>query len=68
MLHPVIEMFATRARLLEAQEDPSGLDDAIAHLAAWIDQCRGRLSEEDLAVLNGVGAVLYREGLLRRGQ
>ncbi|MGM9485559.1 hypothetical protein ACS5PN_30500 [Roseateles sp. NT4] len=68
MLHPIIELFATKAQRLEAQGDPAGLDDAIAHLAAWIERCRSRLSEEDIAVLGEVGALLYREGQQRRGQ
>ncbi len=67
MLHPIIELFANKAQRLEAQGDPAGLDDAMAHLAAWIERCRARLSEEDLAVLGEVGALLYREGQQRRG-
>ncbi|CAN5714444.1 hypothetical protein BH10PSE18_BH10PSE18_08010 [soil metagenome] len=68
MIHPTIELFEQRAALLDVQGSDKGLDDAIAELAAWIGLAAGRLTEDDLAVLGGIGGVLYREGLRRRSQ
>lgn len=48
------------------QESGKGLGDAIADLAAWMSLAADHLTEDDLAVLGGIGAVLYREGLRRR--
>lgn len=66
MTHPTIELFQQRAELLDLQGSKKGLDDAIADLAAWMDRAADHLNEDDLAVLGGIGAVLYREGLRRR--
>lgn len=65
-MHPSIEAFQVGAELLDIQAKETGLDDAIAELAAWIDLAKNRLSEDDLALLTRVGAMLYREGLSRR--
>ena len=66
MPHPLIDLFAQRAALLDLQGSSQGLDDAIAELAAWMDLARGRLSEDDMAVLGEIGGLLYREGQRRR--
>jgi len=65
-IHPFIEVFQAGAELLDAQLSHADLDDAIAQLAAWMDLAVTRLSEDDVAVLNGIGATLYREGLRKR--
>lgn len=65
-IHPSIEVFQAGAELLDAQGSHKDLDDAIAHLAAWMELAVTRLSEDDLAVLNEIGATLYREGLRKR--
>lgn len=64
--HPTISMFEARAELLDIQQSNMGLDDAIGLLAAWMSQSGHKLSEDDIAILNDVGGVLYREGLRRR--
>lgn len=66
MTHPTIELFEQRAALLGLQGSDQGLDDAIADLAAWMGLAADHLTEDDLAVLGGIGGVLYREGLRRR--
>lgn len=66
MTHPTIELFEQRAALLDLQGSDQGLDDAIADLAAWMGLAADHLTEDDLAVLGGIGGVLYREGLRRR--
>ncbi len=66
MQHPVIQAFQGGAEVLEAQGSRAGLDDVIVQLAAWMDLAAERLTEDDLVVLSGIGAVLYREGLRKR--
>ncbi len=65
-MHPTIEAFRAGAELLDVQESSAGLDDAIAQLAAWMDLASERLSEDDLVVLNAIGAMLFRAGLRHR--
>jgi len=65
-MHPTIEIFRAGAELLDVQESSAGLDDAIAQLAAWMDLASERLSEDDLVVLNTIGAMLFRAGLRHR--
>ena len=66
MLNPIIEAIQARAELLDIQQSPQGLDDALATLAGWIEMNQEELPEDDLAILLEVGAVMYREGLRRR--
>ena len=65
-VHPTIETFEDGAELLDLQDSPAGLDDAIAQLAAWMALAGEHLSEDDLIVLTAIGAMLYREGLRSR--
>jgi len=65
-MHPAIEAFQAGAELLDIQDSPAGLDDAIAKLAAWMDLAADHLSEDDLVVLTAIGATLYRAGLRSR--
>jgi len=65
-MHPTIEAFRAGAELLDVQESSANLDDAIAQLAAWMDLASERLSEDDLVVLNAIGAMLFRAGLRYR--
>ncbi|MBB1600409.1 hypothetical protein [Variovorax sp. UMC13] len=66
MTHPIIGLFEQRAALLNLQGSDKGLEDAIADLAVWMGLATDHLSEDDLAVLGGIGGLLYREGLRRR--
>ena len=66
MLNPVIEAIQARADLLDIQQSPQSLDDALATLAGWIEMNQEGLPEDDLAILLEVGAIMYREGLRRR--
>lgn len=66
MSHPVVTLFQHRAEMLDMQGSKAGTDEALVQLASWIDLERDKLSEDDLAVLVGVGAMLYRDGLARR--
>lgn len=66
MTHPTIELFEQRAALPDLQGNGKGLDDAVADLAAWMDLAEEYLTEDDPAVLAGIGGALYREGLRRR--
>lgn len=63
---PIIKRFEATAELLDIQNDQSTLDDAIARLAAWMDLAADHLTDDDCAVLVGIGALLYRDGLKRR--
>ncbi|MNV63512.1 hypothetical protein D3C71_1561120 [compost metagenome] len=67
MIHPIIELFEERSRLLDMQGSKASLDDAIAKLAAWMSLAADHLTEDDWAALGEIGAVLYREGMKRRG-
>lgn len=62
--HPIIKLFEAQAELLDIANDPASLDDAITKLAGWLDMAD--LSDDDMAVLVGIGGILYREGLRRR--
>lgn len=64
--HPTIEAFQAGAEMLDLQGNQASLDDAIAQLAAWMELASTRLHEDDLVVLTGIGATLYREGLRHR--
>jgi hypothetical protein len=66
MIHPIVQLFEEHAVLLDMQRSRAGLDEAIAHLAAWMDLARDHLTEDDWAVLGEIGGVLYREGVSRR--
>lgn len=66
MNHPIITHFEDAADLLDIAADPASLDDAIVRLAAWMDIARDHLTEDDVAVLTGIGGVLYRAGLRGR--
>jgi len=65
-IHPIIELFQAHAEVLDASGQSTTLDDAIVSLAAWLDGAQDRLTEDDMTVLADVGAIMYREGLLRR--
>ncbi|MDI3382599.1 hypothetical protein ACFPPF_16170 [Xenophilus aerolatus] len=62
----IIKRFQDRAESLKEQFSGSGLDDAIASLAGWMDAAHNRLTDQDRAVLTELGGVLYREGLHRK--
>lgn len=66
MVHPIINLFQQRAELLDIQGSNASQDDAIGQLAAWMHVNRNNLTEDDLAVLGEIGAILYRDGLRRR--
>lgn len=65
-IHPIIAQFQAQADLLDAANSRVVVDDAIADLAAWMALAKGRLSEDDQAVLTRIGGILYRDGLLRK--
>lgn len=65
--HPIIALFESGAQLLDAEGRQTDLDDAIVGLASWMGLAQDRLTEDDITVLAEVGAILYREGLRRRG-
>lgn len=65
--HPVMALFESRAQLLDAEGRDAQLDDAIVGLASWMGLAQDRLTEDDMTDLGEVGAILYREGLRRRG-
>jgi hypothetical protein len=66
MIHPIIALFQTQAEILDARKSRAGLDEAIANLAAWMDVMQDQLSEDDWAILCGIGGTLYRAGLAKR--
>jgi len=68
MIHPLIALFETKAAVIEITEGKDGLDEAIALLASWMSVAENKLSEDDVAVLSDVGAILYKEGLRRRSE
>jgi hypothetical protein len=65
-IHPLISLIETKAELLDVTDSPKDLDDAISLLVGWMDLAKHRLSEDDMTVLSDVGALLYREGLMRK--
>ncbi len=67
-IHPFIGLFAQRAEILDIQNSKPGvaIDGAMAKLAAWMTLASDHLTEDDLAVLGDIGAMLYREGLRGR--
>lgn len=65
-LHPLIALFENRAEVLDATGQATNQDDAIVKLASWMELAKARLTEDDMAVLADIGAILYRDGLKRR--
>lgn len=65
-IHPLIALFENHAEALDASGRKTCLDDAITGLAAWMGLAQDRLTEDDMAVLAEIGAIMYREGLQRR--
>ncbi|AJE99617.1 hypothetical protein [Pandoraea apista] len=65
-LHPLIALFENRAEVLDATGQPTQPDDAIVKLASWMQLAKDRLTEDDMAALSDIGAILYRDGLKRR--
>lgn len=64
--HPTIQQFQAAAKLLDIEASHVGLDEALAQLAAWMDLAADHLTDDDRAVLVGIGGLLYREGLQQR--
>lgn len=64
--HPMIALFESHAQALDATGRKTCLDDAITLLAGWMSLAQDHLSENDMAVLGEVGAIMYRDGLNRR--
>lgn len=65
-IRPVIAQFQAHAEVMNATDRRPGLDDAIVKLAGWIEDAGDRLTENDVAVLTEIGAILYLDGLDRR--
>lgn len=65
-IHPIIALFQSHAEVLDAAGRKATLDDAIVNLAGWMDEAQGRLTEDDMAALTEIGAIMYRDGLARR--
>lgn len=65
-IHPMIALFENRAEVLDAAGQRTSLDDAIVKLAAWMGLAQDQLSDDDMAILAEVGAIMYRDGLARR--
>lgn len=63
--HPVIRLFRLHAETMDAQAEPHDADDAIVHLATWIDSVQHWLTEDDVSALTAVGGIMYREQLRR---
>ncbi|WP_148716673.1 hypothetical protein [Chitinolyticbacter meiyuanensis] len=58
-------MMQTNAEVLDAIGSTAGVNEALAELVSWM-QLTKHLTEDDLAVLGQIGAILYREGLRRQ--
>ena len=65
-VHPLIALFEQSAEVLDATGRKEQLDDAIIKLAGWMELAQDRLTDDDMAVLSEIGAILYRDGLGRR--
>lgn len=46
--------------------DELAVDDLTTQLASWMWLIEDRLTEDDMAVLIGIGGALFREGLRQR--
>lgn len=65
-IHPIIAMFQEQSEALDAAQDTSRLDDAIALLAGWMELSQSRLTDADMTVLVDIGGILFREDLKRK--
>lgn len=65
-LHPIIALFETYSLAICATGRRASLDDMVVKFAGWLEEAQDRLSEDDMAVLLEVGAIMYRDGLRRR--
>ena len=63
--HPVIQLFRSYADMLDSDAAPHDADEAIVHLATWIDSVQHWLTEDDVSTLTAVGGIMYREQLRR---
>lgn len=66
--HPIIAQFRMQAELMDFAGTPDGLnvDDLTTQMASWMWLIEDRLTEDDMAVLIGIGGALFREGLRQR--
>lgn len=57
-----------QAELMDIAGTPDELavDDLTTQLASWMWLIEDRLTEDDMAVLIGIGGALFREGLRQR--
>lgn len=65
-MHPIIAIFEQGDEVIDATGRQVQPEDAITKLAGWIGLAQDRLTENDMAVLAEIGAILYRDGLNRR--
>jgi hypothetical protein len=59
----IVNIFETTASALDAAGNKEGLYEAITHLALWIENTEGKLSESELLALIHIGAIVFREGI-----
>ena len=64
--HLVIRLFRLHAEMMDSQADVHDADEAIVHLATWIDSVQHWLTEDDVSTLTAVGGIMYREQLRRK--
>ncbi len=64
--HPLIALFQDHAEVLDATGRRPGVDGAIVKLTTWMSAAADHLSEDDVALLAEIGAILYQDGLDRR--
>lgn len=64
--NPYIELFRSRAELLDSEGAPHDTDEPLVLLASLMGNEEGALSEHAMNVLTEIGGQLYREGLRRK--
>ena len=60
-IESMLLQFRERATHLEIVDTPHSLATPLQWLASWITLNRARLSEEDMVILCGIGAMIHRE-------
>lgn len=64
--HPTIQQFQAVAKRLDLEGSQAGLNEALAHLAGWMELAADHLTVDDYVALATVGGMLYRASLRGR--
>lgn len=59
----ILDKFASASKTIDYGEYLNSSDRALSLLANWVKENRSRLNNDDMAVLQEIGGVLYKQAL-----